>query len=184
MSAGLLIGDASWSSERCVKLLRRTELFGKFPFGALRALLAASRLVALKKSRPLFAENDAAQSAFLLADGVLRYSLNGAADRPIYLAPPAIIGETALIVGCLRPVTVIADTDAVLMEIPRATFLRVIAEFPGAAAHTRRLFFGHLRKLVGELDAVQLRLVEMALDAPSARDSLEDDVARAVAARR
>ena len=30
-AAALLIGNANWSSEKCVKLLRSTELFGKFP---------------------------------------------------------------------------------------------------------------------------------------------------------
>ena len=55
-AAALLIGNANWSSEKCIKLLRSTELFGKFPYGALRTLLLASRLVALKTSRRLFAE--------------------------------------------------------------------------------------------------------------------------------
>ncbi len=172
MGAGLLIDNASWSSEKCVNLLRRTELFGKFPFGALRALLSASRLISLKKSRPLFAENDAAQSGFMLADGVLRYNLGGASERPTYLTPPAVIGETALIIGCLRPVTVTAETDSVLIEIPRATFLRVIAEYPESAAHTRRLVSGHLRKLVDELDAARLRLVAIASESQSVRDVL------------
>ena len=172
MGAALLIDSASWSSEKCVNLLRRSELFGKFPYGALRALLSASRLISLKTSRCLFAENDAAQSGFMLADGVLRYELGGAPERPTYLKPPAVIGETALVVGCLRPVTVTAETDSVLIEIPRATFLRVIAEYPESAAHTRRLVFGRLRKLVDELDAVRLRLDATAVDSQPARDVL------------
>jgi len=172
MGAALLIDNASWSSEKCVTLLRRTELFGKFQYGALRALLSASRLISLKTSRPLFAENDAAQSGFLLADGVLRYSLSGASEQPTYLTPPAVIGGTALVTGCLRPVTVTAETDSVLIEIPRATFLRVIAEYPESAAQTRRLFSGRLRKLVVELDAVRLRLDAIALDSQSARGVL------------
>ena len=167
MGAALLIDSASWNSERCVNLLRRSELFGKFPYGALRGLLLASRLVSLKTSRRLFAENDAAQSGFMLADGVLRCNLGSAAESPIYLRPPALIGETALVIGCLRPVTVTAETDAVLIEIPRATFLRVIAEYPESAAHARRLAFGRLRKLVEELDAVRIRFDAIAADSES-----------------
>jgi CRP-like cAMP-binding protein len=171
MAAGLLIDNANWSSARCVELLRRTTLFSMFSYGALRSLLLASRLVSLKASRPLFAENDAAQSGFMLADGVLRCDLRGGAAAPTYLKPPAVIGETALVIGCLRPATVIAATDSVLIEIPRATFLRVIAEYPESAAHTRRLAFGRLRKLVDELDAVRLRLDVIAADRPpAARD--------------
>ena len=60
--------------------------------------------------------------------------------------------------------TVTAETDSVLIEIPRATFLRVIAEYPESAAHTRRLVFGRLRKLVHELDGVRLRLDAVAWD--------------------
>jgi CRP-like cAMP-binding protein len=169
------IGNASWSSEKCVRLLRGTELFGPFPYGALRSLLSASRMVSLKASRRLFSENEAAQSGFLLADGVLRYDLGGDPEQPTYLTPPAVIGETALVTGCLRPVTVTAETDSALIEIPRATFLRVIAEYPESAAHTRRLLFAHLRKLVDGLDAVQHRLVAIAsearsLDIPSVGD--------------
>jgi CRP-like cAMP-binding protein len=172
MGASLLIDNASWSSEKCVNLLRRTELFGRFQYGALRALLSASRLISLKKSRPLFVENDAALSGFMLADGVLRYNLGGASERPTYLTPPAVIGGTALVTGCLRPATVTAETDSVLIEIPRATFLRVIADYPESAAHTRRLFSGRLRKLVVELDAVRLRFDAIALDSQSVRDVL------------
>lgn len=172
MGAALLIDSASWSSDKCVNLLRRSELFGKFPYGALRALLSASRLISLKTSRCLFAENDPALSGFILADGVLRYDLSGAAERPTYLKPPAVIGETALVVGCLRPVTVTAETNSVLIEIPRATFLRVIAEYPESAAHTRRLVFGRLRRLVDELDAVRLQLDAITLDSQAVRDVL------------
>jgi CRP-like cAMP-binding protein len=167
----LLIDDTNWTSEKRVKLLRRTELFGKFPYGALRSLLLASRLIGLKTSRRLFSENDPAQSGFLLADGVLRFDLGSASEQPTYLTPPAVIGETALVTGCLRPVTVSAETDSVLIEIPRATFLRVIAEYPECAAHARRLLSGHLRKLVDGLDAVQLRLVAIASDRLPARDA-------------
>ena len=116
MDAGALIGNANWTSEKCVRLLRRSELFSAFPYGALRELLLASRLVSLKKSRRLFAENDAALSGFMLADGVLRYDVGRAADRPTYLTPPVVIGETALVIGCVRPVTVTAETNSVLME--------------------------------------------------------------------
>ncbi len=169
-AVSLLIDDTSWTSEKRVKLLRRTELFGKFPYGALRSLLLASRLIAVKTPRRLFSENDAAQSGFVLADGMLRYEIGGASERPTFLTPPAVIGETALVTGCLRPVTVTAETDSVLIEIPRATFLRVIAEYPESAAQTRRLVSGHLRKLVDELDAVRLRLDAIALDSQSVGD--------------
>ncbi len=169
-AVSLLIDDTSWTSEKRVKLLRRTELFGKFPYGALRSRLLASRRIAVKTPRRLFSENDAAQSGFVLADGMLRYEIGGASERPTFLTPPAVIGETALVTGCLRPVTVTAETDSVLIEIPRATVLRVIAEYPESAAQTRRLVSGHLRKLVDELDAVRLRLDAIALDSQSVGD--------------
>jgi CRP-like cAMP-binding protein len=175
MAAALLIDNTKWPNEKCVGLLRGTELFGKFQYAALRTLLTASRLVSLKKSIRLFAENDAALSGFVLAEGVLGYDPGAASEEPTYLRPPAIIGKTALIVGCLRPATVIAETDAVLIEIPRATFLRVIAEYPDSAAQTRRLMFGHLRRLTGELDAAGLRI-----DAIVADSQLESAVSRAL----
>jgi CRP-like cAMP-binding protein len=157
MGAGVLVENTNWSNEKCVKLLRRTELFGTFRYSALRALLLASRLISLKTSRRLFAENEPALSGFVLAEGVLRCDLSGPIEQPTYLTPPAIIGQTALIIGCRRSATVTAAADSVLIEIPRATFLRVIAEHPESAAQTRRLFFGHLRRLVDELEAVRLR---------------------------
>ena len=173
MAAALLIDNAKWPSERCLTLLRSTELFGKFQYPALRALLTASRLVALKQSRALFTGKDAALSAFVLAEGVLRHNFGADSERPHFLTPPSVIGETALVVGCLRLATVSAETDSVLIEIPRATFLRVIAEFPEGAAQTRRLISGHLRKLVDELDAVRLRLDGTAADDQSVEDAIE-----------
>ena len=177
MGAALLIDNASWPNEKCVGLLRRTELFGKFQYAALRTLLTASRLIALKKSRALFSENDAALSGFLLVDGVLSYARGGVDQPPSRLSAPAVIGKTALIVGCLRSATVTAETDAVLIEIPRATFLRVIAEYPEGAAHARRLLSDHMRKLVEELDAARLRLDAIASDDQTADDrSVEDAI--------
>ena len=68
--------------------------------------------------------------------------------------------------------TVTAETDAVLLEIPRATFLRVIAEYPESAAHARRLAFGRLRKLVEELDVVRIHFDAIAADSEAAMDAI------------
>jgi len=173
MGAALLIDSASWPHEKCVGLLRRTELFGAFQYAALRTLLTASRLVALKESRSLFTESDPALSAFVLIDGMLSYAPGGDGDLPTYLSAPAVIGKTALVVDCLRSVTVTAKTDAVLIEIPRATFLRVIAEYPEGAAHARRLVSGHMRKLIVELDAVRNRLDAIASNDQSVEEAIE-----------
>ncbi|THD42020.1 MAG: cyclic nucleotide-binding domain-containing protein [Bradyrhizobium sp.] len=171
MGAGLLIDTSNWPSEKCLALLRQTELFRAFQFPALRAVLTASRLVSLKTSQPLFAGRSQALSGFLLAEGVLRYDAAGDAEEPTYLAPPAIIGETALVTGCLRPpITVTAEVDSILLEIPRATFMRVIAEHPKSAAQTQRLISGHLRNLVRDLDAVRLRLDAIAAADHSPRE--------------
>jgi CRP-like cAMP-binding protein len=172
MGAALLIDSASWPHEKCVGLLRSTELFGNFQYAALRALLTASRLVALKQSRSLFTGADAALSAFVLVDGILSCTPGGGGDQPTYLSAPAVIGKTALVIDCLRSVTVTAETDAVLIEIPRATFLRVIAEYPEGAAHARRLLSGHMHKLIADLDVMRLRLDAIDLD----DQTLEQDI--------
>jgi CRP-like cAMP-binding protein len=171
MGAALLIDSASWPHEKCVGLLRSTELFGNFQYAALRALLTASRLVALKQSRSLFTRADAALSAFVLVDGILSCTPGGG-NQPTYLSAPAVIGKTALVIDCLRSVTVTAETDAVLIEIARATFLRVIAEYPEGAAHARRLLSGHMHKLIAELDVVRLRLDAIDL----VDQTLEEDI--------
>jgi CRP-like cAMP-binding protein len=132
--------------------LRQTALFHGFPYGAVRELLSASRLQSVKKSRRLFAENEKAPSGFVLADGVLRLEA-GASAAPAYAAPPAVIDETALIVDTRRPTTAIAETNAVVIEIPRAAFLRVLADYPESARHAQKLMGRRLRRLVDDLEA-------------------------------
>jgi len=156
MNARFATEMESWPSDRCIKLLRRIGLFERFEYSALRALMSASRLLSLKKSRRLFRQGDAALSGYVLADGVLSYSAAGSGE-PAYLTPPAMIGEMALIVDTVRPATVIAETYATVIEIPRSTFLRVVSEYPDSAAQARALISRRLRRLVGELDAVRPR---------------------------
>jgi CRP-like cAMP-binding protein len=148
--------------------LRQTALFHDFPYGALRELLSTSRLRSVKKARRLFAENEKAPSGFVLADGVLRLEA-GASAAPGYAAPPAVIDETALIVDTVRPTTAIAETNAVVIEIPRAAFLRVLVAYPESARHARKLMSRRLRKLVDDLEAAQGRFEGPAKSKTAAR---------------
>ena len=168
MNAGRSTLDASWPSDRRLKLLRQTALFHGFPYGALRELLSASRLQSVRKSRQLFAENEKAASGFVLVDGVLRLEA-GASAAPGYAAPPAVIDETALIVDTVRPTTAIAETNAVVIEIPRSAFLRVLAAYPESARHARKLMGRRLRKLVDDLEAAQGRFEGPAAPETAAR---------------
>jgi CRP-like cAMP-binding protein len=168
MTAGRARLDASWPNDRRLKLLRQTALFHGFAYGALRELLSASRLRSVKKTGRLFAENEKAPSGFVLADGVLRFEA-GASAAPVYAAPPAVIGETALIVDALRPTTAIAETNAVVIEIPRAAFLRVLAAYPESARHAQRQMGRRLRALVDDLEAAHGRCEGFAAPKRAAR---------------
>ena len=69
----------------------------------------------------------------------------------------ALIGESALYAAVARQVEARAVEDALVTEIKREIFRRVLTEFPEAAGKVRTVLAERTRQLVDSLDAARIR---------------------------
>jgi NTE family protein/lysophospholipid hydrolase len=129
--------------------------------------------VSLAAGATLLRKGEPAQALYVVADGTLRASIAQHDGTPLTLSEfgaGEMAGEMAILAGDdAYTATVSAVRDALLVEVPRAVFERIVARAPAVAgqlaAGIRRrvardqLVVG-LQRLVGALDEPLLRFVE------------------------
>jgi len=137
------------------KLARNPTLAALEP-EALRLIAFAAETKTLRAGDILFRRDDIANGGFVLLSGsvALDPSGFGAATARI-VRPPAVIGETALLLQTRRPATAIAREATSVMLISRQLFLRVLGEFPGSAEKLRQTLGTRLRQFTRELGEVR-----------------------------
>ena len=119
---------------RELDLLRSLSIFSPLPAPALEFL--AHRLVPRRVSagETVFSRGDPGDAFFVIASGTLEASPEDAA--PVALGPGEFFGEIALLRQVPRTATVVATTDANLLELPGDDFVAAVtghAEALGAA---------------------------------------------------
>jgi len=137
-----------------VKRMAGTSPFHLLPREALQLLAFSCEKRGYQAGQTLFGEGDAADGAFLVLEGEIVLSAKQQERR---VGPGALIGETALVAEVLRGATAKALGEASALRIPRATFRRVLGEFPDAAVKVRALAAARVGKLFGELERVRVR---------------------------
>jgi len=145
------------SLESDVKLVASASPFHLLPREAVQLLAFSCEKRAHKAGATLFSEGETADGAFLVLEGEIVLSANGEERRA---GPGALIGETALIAEVARHATARITADASVLRIPRATFRRVLGEFPDAAVKVRALTAARVGKLFGALETVRVREFE------------------------
>lgn len=106
--------------------------------GRLADLLEEVRVPA---GQPLIVEGDEADALYLLSAGVLTASIrvrSGASLRLRTMQPGTVVGEAALYGQTRRTATVVADTDASVLRLDRATIDRLDTDDPELAAALHR----------------------------------------------
>lgn len=105
-------------------------------------------LLRVARGGVIFREGDSALFAYLVKDGIVDIVKSGAAGETVIstLSKGAVFGEMAVIDGSPRSATARAQTDVVLVEIDRATFVRHIATNPGNAMKLMSDMAGKLRR--------------------------------------
>lgn len=149
------------SIETDIALLRGVATFDVLEGEALREIAAAGQTRRVAAGEALFRMGESAQSAFVVASGLVRLVDDRRADAPRVLkevGPGTLIGETALIVPTPRPVTAIAAADTELLVIDRAAFLPVLERHPALTAKLRRAFAKRLEDTLRALDTVRIKL--------------------------
>lgn len=149
------------SLEKDIALLRGVATFDMLNGEALRILAISAEMRSLKAGETLFRAGESADGAFVVCSGVVHLVTDrddGERQVLYKVKPGALIGETALVAANPRPATAVAGEDSVVMRVSRSTFLRMLEEFPEAAAKLRRAFARRLETTMRALDRVRLQL--------------------------
>jgi len=102
------------------EFLSRTPFFGGLPEASLERLAARLRAVELKRGSAVFREGEQGRSMYVVQSGELLAMQNGERGKPIKLLRflfGDFFGEMTLIEMQPRPFSVIAESDARLLEL-------------------------------------------------------------------
>jgi CRP-like cAMP-binding protein len=141
--------------------LARTRPFSLLPREAVQLIAFSSEKRRLKAGDMLFLAGETADSGFFVHSGAIALFTDGAKpDSERRVGTGALIGESALYARTARRVAARVIEDAVVMPIPRETFLRVLAEFPAGAEKIRASVAARTRRLVNGLEATRVKSFE------------------------
>jgi CRP-like cAMP-binding protein len=134
-------------------VLKTVPLFVGLPEPDLEALASSARLVSFKKGARIFEEGAPADCCYVLTSGKARVVLSGSSGTEILLqilAPPALIGEIALLDNATRSASMIASEPCHLLRVPAAA-LHALRKDP---AFEDRIVRGLIRILRASEDRV------------------------------
>jgi lysophospholipid hydrolase len=123
------------SPDEILRFLESTELFGGSSEASLRQIADGLKFSRLCAGETLLREGDTGDSLFLVFSGRLEVLITtkGKTLRVAELEPGAYVGESALLTGDRRSATVVALTEAVLVEFSRSTFESFSNNWPDEA---------------------------------------------------
>jgi CRP-like cAMP-binding protein len=142
------------SLESDVRRLSLAKPLAALPREALQLIAFSSEKRKLHAGETLFSAGDPADGAYLVLEGELVLSRAGAERRAF---AGALIGEQAMLVETQRPSDARAVDESQVLAITRATFRRVLTEFPQSAAALRKTAMARTGRLIGELERVRRR---------------------------
>jgi CRP-like cAMP-binding protein len=150
-----------------VARLARTRPFNLLPREAVQLIAFSSEKRRLRAGDALFHSGETADSAYFVHSGALMLFKDGAEPKDNRrIGPGALIGESALYAPIERRVGAHADEDAVVLRIPRETFRRVLAEFPGGAERIRAALATRTRQFTDRLESARMRSFDGAPASP------------------
>jgi DNA-binding NtrC family response regulator len=137
---------------------RRAPALRRIPVAVVSDIVGAAYVRELRRGEVLFEEGTPGEHVYLVLRGSIRVSKDlgeGTSALVALRGELEWIGELALERGERRSATVDAEGPALLLEIPRVAFARVLREHPGAAFDLLRFVGSRLREsdraLIGSL---------------------------------
>jgi CRP/FNR family transcriptional regulator, cyclic AMP receptor protein len=162
-------------------LLGKCELFSSLDQGGLESLARASTEVHLRRGERLYEAGDPADLAYVVANGSVRLVLgSGAKEMTLGVVGQGdSFGEIALLDGGARGAAAEATEDSVVLGIPRAAGLGLVATHQGFAeallAALGRVVRGHAGDMVECLFLdLEGRVARLLLMLAGARDEPRD----------
>ncbi|MDC7784268.1 Crp/Fnr family transcriptional regulator [Rhodoplanes sp. TEM] len=104
---------------------------------ALRILAIGCESRSLGPGDVLFRAGEAADCGYVVQEGAFRLDPDRTDGSLVTVGPGVLLGEMALLIDTVRPVTATATEPAVVMRIPRQLFLKMLEGFPDAAFRLR-----------------------------------------------
>jgi CRP-like cAMP-binding protein len=146
--------------ESDLEILRKVGFFQDFQPEPLRLLAFSAETRDYADRAILFNEGDAADGGYVVMSGRidLNRTENGQNRILMSLSPSTLIGELALIIETIRTSRAVSMGRSRVLHIPRATFWRVLTEYPEIAATLFDKIGGRLGSLAPELDRIRASL--------------------------
>jgi CRP-like cAMP-binding protein len=122
-----------------IAFLERIPSFALLGRPALRILAIGAESRRLHVEEVLFYAGDQADSGYVVQDGALVLKPNTSEEtaQEVIVGPGALLGELALLIDTVRPVTAKAIERATVIRISRSLFLKMLEGFPDAARRLR-----------------------------------------------
>ncbi|WP_075214130.1 cyclic nucleotide-binding domain-containing protein [Mongoliimonas terrestris] len=148
------------SLESDVRLLQELPFLAEFTEDKLRLLAFSAENRTFRDGQRLFAAGDRADSGFVVASGdVALHDADDPDGAPLEtVGPGTLIGEMALIVDGVRPVTAVAVGPVSTIQIRRVLFRRMLQEYPEIAEGLKVRIAARLAETSAALQAVRDRL--------------------------
>ena len=123
-----------------IRLFSAVSLFKGLSPEHLRLLAFGSEHMALRAGRELFREGQPADCGYVVVNGEIELHSDNSGARESHgrFRRGALLGELALIAPGARPANATAATEAQVIRISRAAFMRVLGEYPDLAMALHR----------------------------------------------
>jgi CRP-like cAMP-binding protein len=147
------------SIEDDVRLLSSVPTLAQLGMDALRVLAIGSETRKLRHNETLFRAGDTADAGYVVQQGAIRVSSQGAGGHQEAVAEPGtLIGELALVIEMPRPSSAVAAADSAVLRISRSMFLRVLEGHPDAARRMRDNLANRLSEAASDMLAAGNKL--------------------------
>ena len=126
--------------------LKRVSLFSGLSSSEIRRVAGKMQLLSLPKGATLFVQGDAGDALYLIASGSVRIvNPHAGADAVLaFMGRGDVLGETGLLTGERRSVTVRLDTSCEFLKLARQDFEALARENPAFLTHLTRLLSARL----------------------------------------
>jgi CRP-like cAMP-binding protein len=126
---------------------------------ALRVLAIGAESRYVDDGDVLFYAGDQADSGFIIQEGSFRLKPGGPVDKPeITAGPGMLLGELALLSETTRPATAVAHGPSAVIRISRSLFLKMLQNYPDAAAKLREQLTARVTQTAKDIEGVRARL--------------------------
>ncbi len=160
-----------------IELLARVELFQGFSTDQLRLMAFGADRENFAMGHEIYKEGDDSRGGYIVVRGqidltVLRDGSDIVLDSCF---EGALVGELALITANQRVSNAVARVDSEALVIQRSLFHRMLREYPEIAALLYRRITQSVRRMIGELNKVQDRMVAIPSLHPKRKSSSKTD---------